>query len=111
MVDNLHSLNVCFKGSDFMDIRLHKQRLFWNFAGPLRIPSYGGTPDFSIVAESVLRPLRPSTSGAFFVPLMYHCLIGILLSSLSQLSTLEVVYPSRPWAAEGLSDITILFSQ
>lgn len=51
-----------------MDIRLHKQRLLWNFAAPLRIPSCGGTPDFSIVAESVLRPLRLPTSGAFFVP-------------------------------------------
>lgn len=69
MVDNLHSLNVCFKESDFMDIRLHKQRLLWNFVSPLQIPSCGGTSDFSIVAESVLRPLRLPTSGAFFVPL------------------------------------------
>lgn len=70
MIIKLHSLNVCFKGSDFLDIRLYKQRLLWNFAAPLRIPSFGGTSDFSIVAESVLRPLPSANVGGFFRPLL-----------------------------------------
>lgn len=42
MITKLHSLNVCIKENDFMDIRLHKQRLLLTFAVPLRIQAIVG---------------------------------------------------------------------